>query len=150
MNEQIERLLREDGMYVSTTSGVSMMPMLRDRRDTVVITPARERLKKYDVALYRSGENYLLHRVVKVLPESYVICGDNCITLERGITDAQILGKLTEVRRGEKKLKLDGFWYGLYCRYTVATFYPRRIFRKAKAAVCSAAKKLFCRKKKGC
>ena len=137
-------------MYVSTTSGVSMMPMLRDRRDTVVITPARERLKKYDVALYRSGENCLLHRVVKVLPDSYVICGDNCITLERGITDAQILGKLTEVRRGEKKLKLDGFWYGLYCRYIVATFYPRRIFRRAKGAVYSAAKKLFGRKKKGC
>ncbi|MBE6684226.1 MAG: hypothetical protein E7592_01070 [Ruminococcaceae bacterium] len=149
MNKQIEELLAEDGMYVSTTSGVSMMPMLRDRRDTIVITPARDRLKKYDVALYRRGEDYLLHRVVKVLPDSYIICGDNCVALETGITDAQVIGKLTEVRRGEKKLRLDGLGYGIYCRYIVATFYPRKTFRRVKGAVCSAAKKLFGRKKKG-
>ena len=147
MNKRIEELLAEDGMYVSTTSGVSMMPMLRDRRDTIVITPAAERLKKYDVALYRRGDDYLLHRVVKVLPDSYIICGDNCITLEKEITDAQVIGKLTEVRRGEKALRLDGFRYGLYCRYIVATFYPRRAFRRVKGAVYSAAKKLFGRKK---
>lgn len=147
MNKRIEELLADDGMYVSTTSGVSMMPMLRDRRDTIVIMPAVERLKKYDVALYRRGDDYLLHRVIKVLPDSYIICGDNCTTLERGITDDQVLGKLTEVRRGEKKLKLDGFRYGVYCRYIVATFYPRRAFRRVKGAVYSAVKKLFGRKK---
>lgn len=150
MNKRIEELLAEEGVFVSTTSGVSMMPMLRDRRDTIVITPACGRLKKYDVALYRRGDDYVLHRVVKVLPDSYIICGDNCVTLEKGITDAQVIGKLTEVRRGEKKLRLDGLGYGLYCRYIVAGFYPRRVFRRAKGAVCSVVKKLFGRKKKGC
>lgn len=149
MKKRIEELLERDGVYVSTTAGVSMMPMLRDRRDTIVITPAVERLEKYDVALYRRGDDYLLHRVVKVLPDSYVICGDNCVTLEKGITDAQVVGKLTEVRRGEKQVRLDGFWYGLYCRYTVASFYPRKTFRRVKGAVCSVAKKLFGKKKKG-
>ena len=39
------------------------------------------RLKKYDVPLYRRGADYVLHRVVKVLPESYVICSMLFISL---------------------------------------------------------------------
>ena len=70
---RIEDVLREKGLYVSTTAGVSMYPMLRDRRDTIMIRPAEGRLKKYDVPLYRRGKAYVLHRIVKVLPDSYVI-----------------------------------------------------------------------------
>ena len=90
--EKIEEIIARDGVYVCTTSGISMKPMLRDRRDTVVIAPVSGRLKKYDVALYRYKGKYLLHRVVKVLPDSYVCCGDNCITPEIGVTDADVIG----------------------------------------------------------
>ena len=64
--KSIAEILERDGVYVGTTSGVSMKPMLRDRRDTVVIVPATERLKKYDVALFTQGGRCFLHRVVKV------------------------------------------------------------------------------------
>ena len=66
----IESILDADGVFVSTTSGVSMYPMLRDRRDTIIVTRPKERLKKYDVALYRRGESYVLHRVIKVRVKS--------------------------------------------------------------------------------
>ena len=68
---RIEDVVAQDGIYVGTTSGVSMYPMLRDRRDTIIIQPCRGRLKKYDVPLYHRGEKYVLHRIVKVLPDSY-------------------------------------------------------------------------------
>ena len=116
----IEKALNEDGVYVSTTSGVSMYPMLRDRRDTIIVTPATERLKKYDVALYRRGDSYVLHRVIKVLPDSYIIRGDNCIAKEYGITDAEILGKLSGFMRGEKEINMNGATYKLYCRLICA------------------------------
>lgn len=124
---KIEEIIARDGVFVSTTSGTSMKPMLRDRRDTVVIVPVKGRLKKYDVALYRSGEKYLLHRVVKVLPDSYVFCGDNRVVLEKGIGDDDVIGRLSEVWRGEKKLDLDGFGYKFYSRARVATLWLRRI-----------------------
>ncbi|MBE6583834.1 MAG: hypothetical protein E7649_02455 [Ruminococcaceae bacterium] len=111
----IEKILGEQGVYVSTTSGVSMVPMLRDRRDTIVIKPAKERLKKYDVALYRRGDSYVLHRVIKVLPDSYVIRGDNCIKKEFGITDADILGKLVEFYRKDKRVDMNKLSYRAYC-----------------------------------
>ena len=125
MKHKIEDILQKEGCLVTTTAGVSMYPMLRNRRDTVVVRPAAGRLKKYDVALYKRGESYVLHRVVKVLPDGYVICGDNCLNREYNITEENILGVLTECYRGEKKLNLEGWPYRIYVRLWCAA-YPLR------------------------
>ena len=46
--------------------GVSMLPMLRQGRDSVVLSPAPKQLRKYDLPLYRRDDgSYVLHRVVK-------------------------------------------------------------------------------------
>ena len=140
---KIEDILDREGVYVSTISGISMKPMLLNRRDTVVISPVSGRLKKYDVALYKSGGKYVLHRVVKVLKDSYIMCGDNCVLLEKGITDADIIGKLSEVWRGEEKLDLNSFGYRMYCRRKVAFFYPRKAYRNARRIAMAAIKKAF-------
>ena len=116
----IEKTLLDEGVFVSTTSGVSMYPMLRDRRDTIIVTKCESRLKKYDVALYKRGDSYVLHRVIKVLPDSYIIRGDNCIAKEYGITDAHVLGKLTGFMRGEKEVNMNGALYKLYSRLICA------------------------------
>ena len=36
MKHKIEEILQKEGCLVTTTAGVSMYPMLRNRRDTVV------------------------------------------------------------------------------------------------------------------
>lgn len=126
MTDNIEKVLEEQGLFVSTTVGSSMYPMLRNRRDTVIITPLNGRLNKYDVPLYRRDSKYILHRVVKVCPDSYVICGDNCIRKEYGITDGQIIGVMTGFYRGEKKIDMDGFSYKAYVRIWCA-LYPLRV-----------------------
>ena len=88
-----------------------MYPLLRDRRDNIVVRPCSGRLKKYDVPLYKRGNEYVLHRIIKVLPDGYVICGDNCINKEYNIKDENILGVLTEVYRNDKKINMDGLPY---------------------------------------
>lgn len=126
--KQIEEVLKEEGMFVSTTAGISMYPMLRNRRDTIVIEPYEGRLKKYDVPLYKVGSAYVLHRIIKVLPDSYVICGDNCDFKEYGITDEQILGVLTGFYRDDKQVDMKGWKYRLYVCLHCKT-YPIRWFR---------------------
>ena len=49
---KIEDVLAKEGKYVGPTVGVSMLPMLKQRRDTIVVLPKTERLKPLDVALY--------------------------------------------------------------------------------------------------
>ena len=139
----IEQAIADSGRYVSTTCGSSMRPMLRDRRDTVVICKNLEKVKKYDVVLYRTDDGCVLHRVVKVRRDSYVMCGDNRVVLEKGIEDKDIIGVLTDVYRGEKRVRLDGFGYWTYSRYIVATFYPRRFFRLFRSFLSKNIKKVF-------
>jgi len=136
----IEKILDEKGVYISTTSGISMMPMLRDRRDTIVIKPTKECLCKYDVALYRRGDEYVLHRVIKVLPDSYVIRGDNCIYKEYGITDEDVLGKLVEFYRGDKKVDMSRRSYRAYS-VMICIAHPIVVFcLKVKSVFCGHAK----------
>ena len=112
----IEESLCINGYYASTTAGTSMYPLLRHRRDNIVVRPCNGRLKKYDVPLYKVGEKYVLHRIIKVLPDGYVICGDNCINKEYNIKDENILGVLTEGYRNDKKINMDGLPYKIYVR----------------------------------
>lgn len=128
---RIEDVLRIEGVYVSTTVGVSMWPMLRNRRDTIVVRPVAGRLNRFDVALYRAHGNYVLHRVVRVLPEGYIIIGDNCIT-EEHVEDSQVLGVLSEFYRGDKHVDMAGLPYRAYVWLWVTTAPARHFAKRAK------------------
>lgn len=128
----IEETLQKQGVYVSTTAGVSMYPMLRDRRDTIVIRPCQERLKKYDVPLYRRGEKYVLHRIIAVLPDGYLIRGDNCIAKEH-VKEELVIGVLDGFFRGERRVNMQGAGYRLYVRIWCAVFPLRLIANKIRA-----------------
>lgn len=78
-----EALLARNGHLVYRTRGVSMEPMLHENRDLVIIRVPVARLKKYDVALYKRGKSYVLHRVVGVLT-GFVRRGKRHAVTERG------------------------------------------------------------------
>ena len=131
----IEEVLASQGFYISTTSGTSMSPMLRDRRDTIIIRPVSERLKKYDVPLYKRGNEYVLHRIVKVTPTGYVICGDNCLKREYQVTDREIIGVLRGFYRGDRVVDMNGLGYWMYCRLWVMVYPVRYELKKVKIIV---------------
>ncbi len=124
--------LAQNGRLVFATKGSSMQPMLRQGRDLVIIRPRPlddcgqpVRCKKYDVALYKAGGRYILHRVVRVLPDCYTFCGDHNLRKEYGIQDAQILGVLTAFVRKGVEIPVTNRAYRLYVRLWRAA-YPLR------------------------
>lgn len=136
MNAQkysIEQILKEKGVYVGPTSGYSMYPMLKDRRDTIIVRPKTERLKPLDVALYRSGEKYVLHRVLEVVDDGYIIRGDNCYVDEHILED-DVFGVLVEFYRKNKHIACTDKKYLRYAQKRVATYKQRkaRIIRNRK------------------
>ncbi len=147
-DSSIEEILQKDGRYVCTTIGYSMYPMLRDRRDTVVIRSVSkgERLKKYDVPLYKRGDRYILHRIIKVLPHGYDIIGDNCVSAEKNISDEAVIGVLEEYWRGNRKKSLDSLSYKLYVRMMRAASPFRIAYKKLKAGLKRLVKRLIGRK----
>ena len=121
-----EELLDQKGYLVYTNVGISMLPLLRERRDLIEIRKKQGRCKKYDVVLYKRGDKYILHRIIKVREHDYVIRGDNCIAQEYGITDDMILGVMTRVVRDGKDIYTTDWRYKLYYHLWV-DFYPIRI-----------------------
>ena len=122
-----EEELEQSGKLVYPNVGVSMRPLIKQDRDLLIIEKAKGRLKKYDIPLYkRPNGQYVLHRVVKVRENDYVILGDNCVSKEYGITDSQILGVLTSLVRNGKEVDFNSFGYKLYVRARYA-HYPVRV-----------------------
>lgn len=122
----IEELLKRDGKLIYRTRGVSMEPMLRQNRDLVVLETPVARLKPYDVALYKRGSNLVLHRVLQVKEDYYLIRGDNTYVMET-VPDEAVLGVLTGFLRKGKQISVTDKRYLLYVKLWHA-IYPIRWF----------------------
>ena len=121
-----EKLLARDGRLVYKNVGDSMFPLIREGKDILVIVPQNGRLKKYDIPLYRRDDGrYVLHRVLKVRNDDYVICGDNRYSRECGICDRHVIGVLSLIIRNGKEYPLSGWRYRLYVLLWCDFFYVR-------------------------
>lgn len=128
-----EEEIRRTGKLVYTNVGDSMLPIIRQGRDLLIISKVEGRLKKYDVPLYkRDSGQYVLHRILKVRKQDYVICGDNRYHREYGITDGHIIGVLTGIVRDGKEISVNSFSYRLYVHLWCDFFYIRALILKGK------------------
>ena len=97
-------------------NGTSMLPMLRQGIDSVTLSPAPEKLRKYDLPLYRRDNGqFVIHRIVRA-GETYTCVGDNQFALERGLRRDQMIALVTSFSRGEKEISVTAPSYRLYCR----------------------------------
>lgn len=144
-----EEQLKLYGKIIYKNKGVSMRPLIRQGRDAMIIERPQGRLHRYDCPLYvRSDGAYVLHRVLKVREKDYVICGDNCIHREYGITDEQIIGVLTGViRDGKRTVSVNDFWYKVYSHLWCDFFYPRVAILYLKFGLASLYRRIFRRGK---
>ena len=110
--------------------GISMLPMLRQGKDSVVLSPLPERLKKYDLPLYRRDNGqYVLHRIIEA-DNTYTCIGDNQFVSECGLRHEQMIALVTEFYRGDKKHSIEEWQYKLYCRFWHFSRPVRRFWRR--------------------
>lgn len=138
-----EEILERYGKLVYKTKGISMLPMLRQNRDLVIIEKPHGRLKKYDVALYKRGSKYVLHRVIKVREKDYIIRGDNTYQPEYGISDRNIIGVLTGFVRDGKETDTANKKYLIYVHFWCAVYPIRFLYRKVKSFLEKIKRKVF-------
>ncbi|MBO4433396.1 MAG: S24/S26 family peptidase [Clostridia bacterium] len=126
-----EEILNRDGRLVYTNVGISMMPLIREGRDIIVIEKCDvSALKKYDAVLFKRENvkgrgRYVLHRILKVLPDNnFYIVGDHDTSGET-VNAGQILGVLTDILRDGKKYDFGSFGYKAYI-FFICTLYPMR------------------------
>lgn len=118
LRQTIEEVLARQGRGLFQTVGDSMEPLLHHRRSTVVLNPLSGPVRRGDVVLFRrpAGE-YVLHRVVKVLPGAFLIRGDNRLYTER-VPDAWLLGVMTGFfpDAGDRYIDCASPAYRSYCK----------------------------------
>ena len=97
--------------------GTSMLPMLRQGIDSVVLSPVPEQLKKYDLPLYkRDNGKFVLHRIIAA-GETYTCMGDNQFQPEAGLRQDQMIAVVTSFTRGDREISCRAWHYRLYCRF---------------------------------
>lgn len=139
--QTIEEVLASHGKYIGPTVGVSMLPMLKNRRDTIVVLPKTERLQALDVALYKRGDAYILHRVLKVVDGGYVIRGDNCYS-DENVPERAVIGVLSEFfRKGKHYTCLDKK-YLKYVKRRLKNYKSRRFFVLLKIRLKNLVKRI--------
>lgn len=112
--------------------GTSMMPMLRQGVDSVVLSPLPETLKKYDLPLYqRKNGQYVLHRIVSV-EDTYTCIGDNQFVVETGLEYSQMIAVVSGFSRGGREYSVGDLAYQLYCRFWHCSRPVRRLWRGGK------------------
>lgn len=96
--------------------GRSMLPLVRPGMDTVLIKKAPEKLKRFDVPLYRRNNGqFVLHRVLNVKNGKYTMRGDNQNIIEREVTPEQILAIAEGVFKNDVYIPFSGVKYKTYC-----------------------------------
>ena len=134
----IEEVMASGGEFRIYPKGTSMLPLIRQGRDSVVIKRNFEcGAKKHDIAFYRRKNGaFVLHRVMKAKKDgTFVMCGDNQTAFETGLEREQIIGYVSEIYRDDKRLSLISFSYGIYValwcfmplRHVILLF--KRVFR---------------------
>lgn len=126
----VEKTLNELGFICIEFKGTSMLPIFKEGRDKVCIYSVKPEisLKKGDIILYkRESGLYVLHRIMAVKGDGYVLCGDNHTTLEFGVKKSQVLGVAKGYYKYDKYIDFErSIKYKIYKN----TFGRFRIFRK--------------------
>lgn len=126
--ESIKEILDRSGMYTGLTMGTSMWPLIHQQRDNIIVVKNKDRLKKYDVPVYlASSGKYIMHRVVEVHDDHYIIVGDNLLAKEH-VTDDMICGVLAGFYKDGKKYIdcQNDKWYKLYSKIWVGLLPVRK------------------------
>ncbi|MBP5166353.1 MAG: S24/S26 family peptidase [Oscillospiraceae bacterium] len=122
---QLEELERH-GKYFSVPKGISMKPMLGNRKSVVEIHKLSVPAKLYDLVLYlRPNDQGVIHRVLKVRENDYVIAGDNCWQKEY-IAKDRVVGIAVRFCRNETWYEVNDPAYRIYVRLWTDLFFLRR------------------------
>ena len=140
-----QELINTKGKIIVTPVGVSMMPLIRQGKDTVLISKITQPLKKYDVVLFvRPDGKHVLHRIIKVKKNGYNICGDNQVIVEKNVPLDWIIGVMEGFYRDEDFIPITDINYIKYSKKRV----KNRKYRFIVWFIKAAFRKIFKKKNK--
>lgn len=139
----IADILENGDAYSGTTAGTSMLPLIHEGSDIVLIVPCTAAdLRPMDIVLYRSGKEYVLHRMLKRSPQGIYALGDNRDEVE-AVAAEEILGVVEGLFRVDSPANvLESSWYKRYVLFRCRPWRIRLFLRSAKRHARACARRL--------
>ena len=117
---ELARLLATGKEVRFTPSGVSMRPFIEGDRDSVILVPVTTP-KIGDIILAQvetlcGRQTYVLHRLVRIDGDKFILQGDGNLSGEESCLRAEIIGRVKQIEnpKGQKKILTRGrLWYVL-------------------------------------
>ena len=104
----IRRVIESGGEFELYPKGTSMLPLIHEGRDSVMLSALPEELSPGDTVLYRrEGGAYVLHRIVGREGESFTMCGDNQYLPEKGIRREQMIAYASAFIINGRRIEAD-------------------------------------------
>ncbi len=101
--------------FCLTVSTASMLPLIRPEDEIVVRKGCNETLKRGDIVVFEKFKELYTHRLLcKRMSGSEITLvtkGDNSFVADDPISEKDLLGKVTKIRKGNRSINLEGkFW----------------------------------------
>ena len=114
----IEEKLKSGGEVSFKPHGISMLPLIRQGKDSATIGPLKAAPKKNDVIFYRRPDGqFVLHRIIGKNENGFILCGDNQYIKEYGVKSDWIIGIMTAVTRDGVTIPCGSSKYRKCCKY---------------------------------
>ena len=127
--------LKENKTATLTVTGSSMMPLFDHRKDQVMLIPVEGFCKVGDIILYRrENGRYVLHRIIRLIENGYICCGDNQAE-EEIVMHTQLIAVVNGFVRKGKTYTLNSWGYKLYTFIWVKLFCLRPPYIKLRRRI---------------
>lgn len=104
----IRKVIESGGEFELYPRGTSMLPLIHEGRDSVMLSALPERLAPGDTVLYRrDGGAYVLHRIVGADGGTFTMCGDNQYRPEPGIRRDQLIAFVSAFIINGRRIEAD-------------------------------------------
>ncbi|MBQ6723562.1 MAG: S24/S26 family peptidase [Paludibacteraceae bacterium] len=118
---ELARLLSEGKEVRFTPSGVSMRPFIEGDKDSVILESVTNAPRRGDIILAQvqtlcGRQTYVLHRLVRIEDDTFVLQGDGNLGGEEYCKRADIIGRVKRIEspKGRKKPITRGYlWFWL-------------------------------------
>ena len=134
---QVESEISQGRSVWFKIKGTSMLPFLKDNKDSVLLSPVNEPVVKNDVVLFFYKGRHVLHRVIKIEGEKYIMQGDGVFASSEFCHSKDIIGKVTQIQRPSGKIipvtsfkwrMFSSLWVNLRFLRKYLLFIYRRLF----------------------
>lgn len=129
--------LHQEGTVKIPARGNSMYPLFRHGRDQVYLRGLQgEDPGQYDMILYRRPNGkYVLHRIVGVREDGYVLRGDGQLVDEYPVRPEWVIARVEGFHRGGRSYTCEHWGYRVYVVLWVHTVWVRRGLAKLRGGL---------------